>query len=162
MNPKASAKPLNLYSRCSLPAASVQPGRSCRRAATSLSLSFAIVILRLDAWSAPRDSLSTSEDHAQSSRWRGSMDQGSGADCARRRFRMLRLRKSDSTPGALRSRVAAITAASARDPQDLSVYLVIKEGAYLFDPKRLYPGSPMTSEDFRPLRFAALDEPFLP
>jgi hypothetical protein len=61
----------------------------------------------------------------------------------------------------LRSRLPAIAAASARDPQDLSLYLVVKDGAYLFDPKRLYPGAPVTSEDFRALRFAALDGPFL-
>jgi hypothetical protein len=47
-------------------------------------------------------------------------------------------------------------------PQDLSLYLVIKESAYLFDPKRLYPGAPITSEDFRGVRFAVPDHPFLP
>jgi len=75
---------------------------------------------------------------------------------------MLRLRKTDSWPGSLRSRLPPIAAASTRDPQDLSLYLVIQESAYLFDPKRLSPGSPITSEDFLALRFAALDQPFLP
>jgi hypothetical protein len=40
--------------------------------------------------------------------------------------------------------------------------LIIKESAYLFDPKRLHPGSPITSDDFRALRLAAPEEPFLP
>jgi len=75
---------------------------------------------------------------------------------------MLRLRKTESWPGDLRSRLPAITAASARDPQDLSLYLVIKESAYLFDPKRMHPSSPITSEDFLALRFAAFDQAFLP
>jgi hypothetical protein len=75
---------------------------------------------------------------------------------------MLRLRKVDSVPGALRWRLPAIAATLATDPQDLSLYLMIKEGTYLFDPKRPYPGAPVVSGDFRSLHLAALDKPFLP
>jgi hypothetical protein len=75
---------------------------------------------------------------------------------------MLRLRKVAARPGALRRASPVTRAALVCAPQDLSLYLVIKESAYLYEPKRLYSGSPITSEDFRALRFAVLGQPFLP
>jgi hypothetical protein len=54
MNPNASAKPPNLYSRCSLSSSSAQPGSLFSRAFTSSSLSLGTSMRLPYAWSMPR------------------------------------------------------------------------------------------------------------
>jgi len=79
---------------------------------------------------------------------------------------MLRLRKKlDASPGAPHdgsppSSMLDIADGLATDAQKVNVYMVINEGAYLFDPQRNLR-SPITSEDFRTLGFA-LDRPSIP
>src|SRR5450432_3605142 len=66
MNPNASAKPANLYSRCSLPPSSAQPGSLFSRAFTSSSLSLGIFMGPPDAGSMPRRGPGMANDEAVS------------------------------------------------------------------------------------------------